>query len=167
MDLRFCVFIRFSRGNSVRFAQTINCDVTCDSAKLLERTAGSLLKSVSGNVKIGDLSEFFEGFSVLDAKMSRVDSRLRSFTDQPKPERVFCSAARWQLNVESRSDSLFALHGDGAVMIVQNSFYDKQSQAGALGVCRSFKTLEFPKQIRQLSFRYSDTAVADAQRNIA
>ena len=52
-------------------------------------------------------------------------------------------------------------------MILQNSFFNNQSQASALGIRRPFKTLELPKQIRQLSFRYSDAAIADAQRNIA
>jgi hypothetical protein len=58
---------------------------------------------------------------------------------------VFCSAAGGQFHFESRSGSLFALDGDGAVMIVENSFYDKQSEAGALDIGRACKTLELPK----------------------
>ena len=68
-----------------------------------------------------------------------------------------------KFDFESRSGSLFAFDSDGAVMIVENSFYNEQSEAGALGIDRAFETLELPKQIRQLSFRNSNAAILDAQ----
>jgi hypothetical protein len=80
---------------------------------------------------------------------------------------VFCSAAGGQFDFESRSSTLFAFDSDGAVMIVENSFYDKQSEAGALGIGRAFEALELAKEVRQLSFRNSDAAILDGQRNLA
>ena len=68
-----------------------------------------------------------------------------------------------QFDFESRSGSLFAFDSDGAFMVVENSFYNEQSEAGALGIDRAIETLELPKQIRQLSFRNSNAAILDAQ----
>jgi hypothetical protein len=44
-------------------------------------------------------------------------------TNRSRP--VFCSGAGGQFDFESRSGSFVALDSDAAVMIVENSFYDK------------------------------------------